>query len=119
MRRLSALGALVILAACGGSSEPESAPTTEPPTSTEAEPTQARLDLGGPVHEPRLVHISDRIRLAEGRNRHDGDAVVLAQTRQRLAESCLALAEVGAEADVGDHELTLEKDPSACLSGTK
>jgi hypothetical protein len=43
MRRLSALGALVILAACGGSSEPESAPTTqpaaEPTTSTEAEPT--------------------------------------------------------------------------------
>ncbi len=70
--------------------------------------TQARLDLGGPVHEPRLVDISDRIRLAEGRNRHDGDAVELAQTRQRLAESCLPLAEVGAEADVGDHELTLE-----------
>jgi len=43
VRRLSALGALVILAACGGSSEPESAPTTqpaaEPTTSTEAEPT--------------------------------------------------------------------------------
>jgi hypothetical protein len=43
MRRLSALGALVILAACGGRSEPESAPTTqpaaEPTTSTEAEPT--------------------------------------------------------------------------------
>ena len=44
MRRLSALGALVILAACGGSSEPESAPTTEPTaeptTSTETEPTE-------------------------------------------------------------------------------
>ena len=43
MSRLSALGALVILAACGGSSEPESAPTTqpaaEPTTSTDAEPT--------------------------------------------------------------------------------
>ena len=42
MRGLSALGALVILAACGGSSEPESAPTTPaagPTTSAEAGPT--------------------------------------------------------------------------------
>ena len=62
---------------------------------------QVRLDLGGPVHEPRLVDVPDRIRLAEGGNRHDGDPVELAQTRQRLAESRLALAEVGPEADVG------------------
>ena len=44
MRRLAALGALCFAAACGGSPEPESAPTTAQPateatTSTEAEPT--------------------------------------------------------------------------------
>jgi Cytochrome P460 len=44
VRRLIALGALAFAAACGGSSEPESAPTTqepapEPTTSTQAEPT--------------------------------------------------------------------------------
>jgi hypothetical protein len=44
VRRLLSLGALVIVAACGGSSEPESAPTAPQPapestTSTQAEPT--------------------------------------------------------------------------------
>jgi Cytochrome P460 len=44
VRRLLALGALAVVAACGGNSEPESAPTEpqpapEPTTSTEAEPT--------------------------------------------------------------------------------
>jgi hypothetical protein len=44
VRRLVALGALAFAAACGGSSEPESAPTTQAPappptTSTEPEPT--------------------------------------------------------------------------------
>lgn len=44
MRRLSLLGAVVLIAACGGESEPESAPTTpsaapQATTTTEAEPT--------------------------------------------------------------------------------
>jgi Cytochrome P460 len=44
VRRLLALGALAIVAACGGSSEPESAPPIQEPmpesrTSTQAEPT--------------------------------------------------------------------------------
>jgi hypothetical protein len=66
--------------------------------------TQARLDFGHPVHEPRLFDVPDRIRLTEGRNRHDGDPVELVHTRQRLAERRLALAEVGAEANVRPHE---------------
>jgi hypothetical protein len=40
VRRFSVLGALVLVAACGGGSEPESAPTrAESTTSTQAEPT--------------------------------------------------------------------------------
>jgi len=65
---------------------------------------KAGLELGSRVHEPRLVGVSNGISLAEGRNRHDGDLVELAQTRESLAESRLALAEDGAEAPVGTHE---------------
>jgi hypothetical protein len=62
--------------------------------------TQVRLDLGGPVHEPRLVDVPDRIRLAEGRDGDDRDPVQRVQAPERLPERRLPVAEVRPEADV-------------------
>src|SRR4029079_6640581 len=48
-------------------------------------------------------------------NRHGGDPGGVAQTAQRLAESRLALTEIGAEAHVGAHEIHPRQSPGPLL----
>jgi hypothetical protein len=61
---------------------------------------EARLQLGGSVHEPRLVDLAHWIRLPEGRDGDHRDSIHRIQQPERLPERCLPVAEVRPESDV-------------------
>ncbi len=62
---------------------------------------QGRLDRDGAVQEPWLVDHTDGVRLLQGRDPDDLDAVLGGEERDRLPKRFLACAHVRAQTDVG------------------
>src|SRR5581483_6725689 len=74
---------------------------------------------GSAVQEPRLIEVPDRVGLAEARDRDEVDSGRPRELVERGANGRLALAEVGAEAEVRPgHGATLARLPPARAPAT-
>jgi hypothetical protein len=65
------------------------------------------LDGRGTVQEPGLIEIADRIGLPQSRDPDHLDALLLVEQLEGAANCLRAVAEIGAEADVGAHSAIL------------